>query len=144
MTIKELEEEVIDEFLMFDDWMDKYDHIIELGKTIPLIDEKYKTEAYLIKGCQSQAWLHAELKDGKIYYSADGDAIITKGIISVLFRVLSGQDPKDVIESDLSFLDEIGLKDHLSPTRANGLLSTVKMMKFYAVALNAKLEKEGN
>lgn len=140
MTIQEIKEEILDDFNLFDDWMEKYDYIIELGKTLPRIDEKYKTKAYLVKGCQSQAWLHAELVDGKIVYTADGDAIITKGIIALLLRVLSNQTPKDVVEEDLSFLEEIGLREHLSPTRANGLLSTIKMMKFYAVALNAKLQ----
>ena len=142
MTIHEIKEEILDDFNLFDDWMDKYDYIIELGKTLPKIDEKYKTEAYLVKGCQSQAWLHAELVDGKIVYSADGDAIIAKGVLALLFRVLSNQTPKDVVDEDLSFLDEIGLREHLSPTRANGLMATIKMMKFYAVALDAKLENQ--
>ena len=142
MTIHEIKEEILDDFNLFDDWMDKYDYIIELGKTLPLIDEKYKTEAFLVKGCQSQAWLHAELVDGKIVYTADGDAIIAKGVLALLFRVLSNQVPKDVVEEDLSFLDEIGLREHLSPTRANGLMATIKMMKFYAVALGAKLDHE--
>jgi len=142
MTIQEIKEEIIDDFNMFDDWMDKYDYIIELGKTLPLIDEKYKTDDYLVKGCQSQAWIHAELVDGKIIYTGDGDAIIAKGVLALLFRVLSNQDPRDVVNEDLSFLDEIGLREHLSPTRANGLLATIKMMKFYAVALGAKLDHE--
>jgi len=142
MTIQEIKEEILDDFDLFDDWMEKYDYIIELGKTLPKIDEKYKTDDYLVKGCQSQAWLHAELVDGKIVYTADGDAIIAKGVLALLFRVLSNQNPKDVIEEDMSFLDEIGLREHLSPTRANGLMATIKMMKFYAVALNAKLEQE--
>ena len=142
MTIQEIKEEILDDFNLFDDWMDKYDYIIELGKTLTKIDDKYKTEAYLVKGCQSQAWLHAELIDGKIVYSADGDAIIAKGVLALLFRVLSNQTPNDVVEEDLSFLDEIGLREHLSPTRANGLMATIKMMKFYAVALSAKLENQ--
>ncbi len=140
MTIQEIKEEVFDDFNLFDDWMEKYDYIIELGKNLPMIDDKYKTQAYLVKGCQSQAWLHAELVDGKIVYTADGDAIIAKGVLALLFRILSNQTPQDVINEDLSFLDEIGLREHLSPTRANGLMATIKMMKFYAVALNAKLE----
>ncbi len=140
MTIQEIKEEVLDDFNLFDDWMEKYDYIIELGKNLPMIDDKYKTQAYLVKGCQSQAWLHAELVDGKIVYTADGDAIIAKGVLALLFRILSNQTPQDVINEDLSFLDEIGLREHLSPTRANGLMATIKMMKFYAVALNAKLE----
>ncbi|MEN8137635.1 MAG: SufE family protein [Bacteroidota bacterium] len=142
MTIKEIQEDIIDEFEMFDDWMEKYDYIIELGKTLPLIDEKYKTDEYLVKGCQSQAWLHAELVDGKIVYEADGDAIIAKGVLALLFRVLSNQPPQDVVDTDLDFLNKIGLKEHLSPTRANGLMATIKMMKFYAVALNAKSKKD--
>ena len=142
MTIHEIKEEILDDFNLFDDWMDKYDYIIELGKTLPKIDEKFKTEAFLVKGCQSQAWLHAELLNGKIIYTADGDAIIAKGVLALLFRVLSNQTPSDIVEEDLSFLDEIGLREHLSPTRANGLLATIKMMKFYAVALGAKLEHQ--
>jgi len=142
MTIQEIKEELLDDFSLFDDWMEKYDYIIELGKTLPIIDEKYKTEAYLVKGCQSQAWLHADLIDGKIVYTADGDAIMAKGVLALLFKVLSNQPPKDVVDEDMSFMEEIGLREHLSPTRANGLQATIKMMKFYAVALNAKLEHE--
>ncbi len=142
MTIQEIKEDILDDFNLFDDWMEKYDYIIDLGKNLSKIDEKYKTEAFLVKGCQSQAWLHAELVDGKIVYTADGDAIIAKGVLALLFRVLSNQTPKDVVAEDLSFLDEIGLREHLSPTRANGLLATIKMMKFYAVALDAKLENQ--
>jgi cysteine desulfuration protein SufE len=142
MTIQEIKEELLDDFAMFDDWMDKYDYIIELGKSLPLIDEKYKTEAYLVKGCQSKAWIHAELVDDKIVYTADGEAIIAKGVLALLFRVLSNQPPHAVVEEDMSFLEEIGLREHLSPTRANGLQATIKMMKFYAVALNAKLEHD--
>ncbi|MCK5782789.1 MAG: SufE family protein [Flavobacteriales bacterium] len=140
MTIKEVEEEIIDDFDMFDDWMEKYDYIIELGKTLPIIEDKYKVDAYLVKGCQSQAWIHAELVDDKIVYTGDGDAIIAKGVMSLLFRVFSNQIPEDVVAADLDFLDQIGLKEHLSPTRANGLMATIKMMKFYAVAFNAKLK----
>jgi len=142
MTIEDIQEEILDDFGLFDDWMEKYDYIIGLGKNLESIDDKYKTEAYLVKGCQSQAWLHAELVNGKIIYTADGDAIIAKGVMALLFKVLSNQAPKDVVSADLSFLDEIGLKEHLSPNRANGLLATIKMMKFYAVALNAKLENQ--
>jgi cysteine desulfuration protein SufE len=142
MTIQEIKEEILDDFNLFDDWMEKYDYIIELGKSLPKIDDKYKTEAYLIKGCQSQAWLHAELVDDKIVYTASGDAIIANGVLALLLRVLSNQNPKDVVNEDMSFLDEIGLREHLSPTRANGLQATIKMMKFYAVALSAKLEHE--
>lgn len=138
MTIKEIQQDIIDDFELFDDWMEKYDYIIELGKTINLIDDKYKTDKYLIKGCQSQVWLHAELIDGKVIYKADGDAIITKGILAILFKVLSNQSPKDIINAEMTFLDDIGLKEHLSPTRANGLLASLKMMKLYATALNTK------
>ena len=138
MTIKEIQEEIIDDFNMFDDWMEKYDYIIELGKSLSPIDQKYKSDAYLVKGCQSQAWIHADLVEGKIVYTAEADAIIAKGVLSLLFRVFSNQVPEDVVKADLDFLDEIGLKEHLSPTRANGLMATIKMMKFYAVAFNAK------
>jgi len=142
MTIQEIKEELLDDFDLFDDWMEKYDYIIELGKTLPKIDEKYKTDAYLVKGCQSRAWIHAELVGDKIVYTADGDAIIANGVLALLIKVLSNQKPKDIIEEDMSFLDEIGLREHLSPTRANGLQSTIKMMKFYAVALGAKLDHD--
>jgi|SRR5690606_39068424 len=138
MSIKEREEEIIGEFEMFSDWMEKYEYIIELGKDLPLIDPNYKTEDYLIKGCQSQVWLNAENRDGKVYYSADSDAIITKGIISVLIRVVSNSTPQEILEADLGFIDKIGLKEHLSPTRANGLVSMVRQMKNYALALSLK------
>lgn len=138
MTIEQIENEIIDDFAVFDDWMDKYEYIIDLGKELPLIDEKYKVDENLIKGCQSRVWLHAEIKDNKIVYSADSDAIITKGIISLLISVLNNQNPKDITEAKLSFIDEIGLKEHLSPTRSNGLVSMVKQMKIYALALSAK------
>lgn len=138
MTIKELEEEITDEFALFDDWMEKYEHIIELGKDLPLIDEQYKTEDYIIKGCQSQVWLHAENKNGKISFTADSDAIITKGIISLLIRVFNDQKPEEIINAELDFIDEIGLKEHLSPTRSNGLLSMIKQIKTYALAYSVK------
>jgi cysteine desulfuration protein SufE len=138
MTIKEIEENIIDEFSMFDDWMQKYEHIIELGKELPLIDEKFKTDDYIIKGCQSKVWLNAEMKDGKVIYSADSDAIITKGIISLLLHVFNNQTPQEIISAELTFIDEIGLKEHLSPTRSNGLLSMVKQIKTYALAFSAK------
>ncbi len=134
MTIEEREQEIIEEFSMFDDWMDKYEHIIELGKELPLIDEKFKTPDYLIKGCQSQVWLNADYKDGKISFTADSDAIITKGVIALLIRALNNQSPKDILTAKLDFLKEIGLQDHLSPTRANGLLGMVKQLKTYALA----------
>jgi cysteine desulfuration protein SufE len=138
MTIKEKEQEIIEEFSMFDDWMQKYEHIIELGKELPLIDEQFKTDDYIIKGCQSKVWLNAEMKDGKVFYSADSDAIITKGIISLLLRVFNNQTPQEIISAELNFIDEIGLKEHLSPTRSNGLLSMIKQIKTYALAFSAK------
>lgn len=137
-TMKEVEEELIQEFEMFDDWMDKYNYIIELGKDLPMIDPQYKTEEFLISGCQSQVWLHPEEKDGKLYFSADSDAIITKGIVNLLIRVLSGHTPQEILGNDLSYLDAIGLKNHLSPTRSNGLASMIKQIKLYALAYSAK------
>lgn len=139
MTIKEIQEEIIEEFEMFDDWMQRYEYLIELGKSLPLIDEKYKTDENIIKGCQSQVWLHAEMNDekSKVIFTADGDAILTKGLIALMVRTLTDQEPKDVMEADMGFIDEIGLKEHLSPTRANGLVSMIKQMKFYALAMQA-------
>src|SRR5690606_18564564 len=137
-TIKEIQEEIVDEFAMFDDWMERYEYIIELGKTLPLIEEKYKIDENLIQGCQSQVWLHADKKDGQLVYSADSDAILTKGIIAILIRVFSNQKPQDIIDADMSFIDEIGLKEHLSPTRANGLVSMIKKIKLYAIAHNTQ------
>lgn len=137
-TMKETEEELIQEFEMFDDWMDKYNYIIELGKDLPMIDPQYKTEEFLISGCQSQVWLHPEEKEGKLYFSADSDAIITKGIVNLLIRVLSGHTPQEILDNDLSYLDTIGLKNHLSPTRSNGLASMIKQIKLYALAYSAK------
>lgn len=133
-TIREKEQEVIDEFELFDDWMDKYNYIIELGKTLPSIAEEHKEEKYLIRGCQARVWLYADYKDGKVVYSADSDALITKGIIALLIRVLSNQPPADIIDADMSFIDRIGLKEHLSQTRSNGLLNMIKQMKLYALA----------
>ena len=141
MTIKEIQENIIEEFSMFDDWMDRYALLIEMGKDCPLIDEKLKDEAHLINGCQSRVWLNAELKDGKVYFSADSDAVITKGIINLLIRTLSGQTPSDILEADMSFIDEIGLKENLSPTRSNGLASMMKQMFLYAEAFKIKEEE---
>src|SRR5574343_418814 len=138
MTIKEIHEEIFDEFSMFDDWMQRYEYIIELGKTLPLIDEKFKTEDNIIKGCQSKVWVHAEEKDGKILFTADSDAILTKGIIAILIRAFSNQTPQAILEANTDFVDEIGLKEHLSPTRANGLVSMIKKIKMYALAFQAK------
>lgn len=141
MTIKEREEEIVSEFEMFDDWMDKYNYIIDVGKSVDKIDEKYKNKQYLISGCQSQVWVHAEYRDGKVYFKADSDALITKGIVGLLIRVLSGQPPEDIVEADLDFIDQIGLKEHLSQTRSNGLLNMVKQMKLYALAFKAQHQK---
>lgn len=124
---------------MFDDWMQRYEYMIDLGKSLPLIDDQYKTEDNIIKGCQSKVWVHAEMKDCKIIFTADSDAIITKGIIAILIRVFSNQQPKDIIEADTNFIDEIGLKEHLSPTRANGLVSMIKQLKLYAIAYQTQL-----
>lgn len=137
MTINEKQEEIIDEFSGIDDWMDRYGYIIDLGNSLPPIDEKYKTPEHLIEGCQSRVWLNAEYRDGKVHYTADSDAIIVKGIISLLISVLSDHTPDEIINSDLHFIDAIGLSEHLSPTRSNGLLAMVKQMKMYALALKA-------
>ena len=139
MSIKERQEEVIEEFAMFDDWMDKYEYLISLGKELPLIDESKKVEENIIKGCQSRVWLAADLEDGKIEFTADSDAIITKGIISLMIRVLTDNSPKDIANADLFFIDKVGLKEHLSPTRSNGLVSMVKQMKMYALAYQTQV-----
>lgn len=137
MTIEAIENEIIEEFEIFgDDWEGKYEHLIELGKSLPKIKEEYKTDDRLIKGCQSRVWLHTEKHDGKLIYTADSDAIITKGMVALIIRVLSHQSPTDIIKADLSFINKIGLTEHLSPTRANGLLSMIKQMKLDAVALS--------
>ena len=138
MTIKEIQEEIIDEFSMFEDWMERYEYIIELGKSLPLIDDSCKIDGNLIVGCQSKVWLHSEIDGDKISFTADSDAILTKGIISLLLSVYSQQTPKDILEADPFFIDEIGLKEHLSPTRANGLLSMVKQIKLLALAYQTK------
>ena len=140
MTIEQAEQQIIEEFELFDDWMDKYNYIIELGKELPLIDAQYKTPEHLIAGCQSQVWLHAEYKDGHIFFTADSDAIITKGIINLLIKVLSGRTPQEIIDAQLGYIDAIGLKEHLSPTRSNGLLSMIKQIQMYAIAFHAKEE----
>lgn len=138
MNIKDAESEIISEFEMFDDWMDKYNYIIETGKSLPLIDPQYKQDQLLIKGCQSQVWLHAALEDGKVVFRADSDALITRGIVGLLIRVLSNQPPQDIVEAELGFINTIGLKEHLSPTRSNGLVNMIKQMKLYALAFKAK------
>ena len=135
-SIDIIQNEIIDDFNMFDDWMQKYEYLIELGKDLPLLNSSYKIEDNLIKGCQSQVWLHAEKKNDTIIFTADSDAIMTKGIIALLIRVLSHHSPQEIAESELNFITEIGLTDQLSPTRANGLVSMIKQMKIYAVALN--------
>lgn len=141
MKINEIQDEIIDEFSGFDDWMDKYAYIIELGNAVEPLDEKYKTPENLIEGCQSRVWITAELVDGKVLFNADSDAIIVKGIISLLLRTLSGQTPQDILDSDLYFIKEVGLQEHLSPTRSNGLVSMVKQMRMYALAYKAKAEE---
>lgn len=141
MIIKNIQKEIIEEFAMFDDWMQRYEYMIELGKSLPLINECYKMDSNLIKGCQSKVWLHAELKNDMINYTADSDAIITKGIVAILIRVFSNQHPKDIIDANTSFIDDIGLKEHLSPTRANGLVSMIKQIKMYAIAYQTQLNQ---
>ncbi|RZK09801.1 MAG: SufE family protein [Flavobacterium sp.] len=138
MTIKEVQDEIVDEFSMFDDWDERYQYVIDLGKSLPLIEEKYKVEENTIKGCQSKVWLHGEKIEDKIVFTADSDAIITKGIIAVLIRVFSNQKASDILEADTKFIDEIGLKEQLSPTRANGLVSMIKQIKMYALAFNSQ------
>ena len=138
-SINQIQDAIIEEFSFFGDWLEKYEYIIELGKDLPLIDEQYKTEDYLVRGCQSKVWLHANLEDGKVLFKADSDAVITKGIIALLIRVLSGHSPQEILDADLYFLDKIGLKEHLSPTRANGLVSMLKQMKLYALAFQKQL-----
>ncbi|MBD1429650.1 MULTISPECIES: SufE family protein [Sphingobacterium] len=135
MTINEIQDELIEDFAFYGDWMEKYEYIIQLGKEVPLIDEQYKTDQFIIKGCQSKVWLYPEIVDGKVIFKADSDAVITKGLVSLMVKVLSGHTAKEIAEADLYFIDQIGLKEHLSPTRANGLLAMVKQMKLYAIAL---------
>lgn len=140
MTIQEIQNEIVEEFSMFDDWMQRYEYIIELGKSLPLIAARHKTEEHLIKGCQSKVWVHAALEDNKVVFTAQSDAIITRGIIALLIRVFSHQKPKNIIEANTDFIDEIGLKEHLSPTRANGLVSMVKQLKMYAMAYQTQIQ----
>jgi cysteine desulfuration protein SufE len=138
MKIKEIQEEIVDEFSMFDDWMGRYEYIIDLGKNLPLIKEEFKTDNNLIKGCQSKVWLQGEQNDDKIVFTADSDAILTKGIIAILIRTFSNQSAADILDADMDFIDQIGLKEHLSPTRANGLVSMIKNIKMYALAFNTQ------
>ena len=137
-SIKDIQQDIIDEFDMFDEWMEKYEHIIDLGKSLPLIEEAHKTEDNLIKGCQSRVWLHANKQEDKVVYTADSDAIMTKGSIALLVRTFSGQKAQDIVEADTDFINQIGLKEQLSPTRANGLVSMVKQMKLYALAFQSQ------
>ena len=139
MSIKEIQDDIVDEFSMFDDWMQRYEYMIDFGKSLPLIESQYKTEDNIIKGCQSKVWVHADLEDDKLVFTADSDAIITKGIIAILIRAFSNQKPKDIIDADTAFIDEIGLKEHLSPTRANGLVSMIKQIKLYAIAYQTQV-----
>ena len=138
-SITEKQQEVIEEFSLFEDWMQRYEHMIDLGKSLPLIAEEYKTEDNIIKGCQSKVWVHAALEEDQLVFTADSDAIITKGIIAILIHVFSHQHPKAILEADTDFIDKIGLKEHLSPTRANGLVSMIKQIKMYAVAYQTQL-----
>jgi cysteine desulfuration protein SufE len=138
MTIQEIQDEIVEEFSMFEDWMQRYEYIIDLGKSLPLIDEQFKIEDNIIKGCQSKVWVNAEQNADKVVFTADSDAILTKGIIAILIRTFSNQKAADILESNTDFIDKIGLKEHLSPTRANGLVSMIKKIKMYALAFEAK------
>jgi cysteine desulfuration protein SufE len=138
MTIQEQQDRIIEDFALFDDWMDKYEYIIQLGRDLPLIEQQYKTQDNLIKGCQSKVWLHADYRNGKLFFTADSDAQITKGLVSMVVQVLSGHTPRDIAEADIYFIDAIGLQSHLSPTRANGLLAMIKQIRRYAIAFQAQ------
>ena len=138
MTIAEKESQIIEEFAMFDDWMDKYNYLIELGKSLPVIDDQYKADQFLISGCQSKVWLYAAMQEGRVIFSADSDAIITKGIVNLLIRVLSGETPDEIVGAKLDFINQIGLNDHLSPTRSNGLNAMIRQMKLYATVFKMK------
>ncbi len=142
MSIREKQEAITEEFAMFDDWMDKYNYLIELGKELEPLDPRYKTKKYLISGCQSQVWLIARLEDGKMVLQGDSDAVITKGIVGLFIRVYSGETPHDVYADDASFLDHIGIREHLSPTRSNGLVSMLKQIKLYALAFKTRQQKK--
>lgn len=140
-SIKDIQEEIKEEFMQFEDWMERYEYMIDLGKSLPLIDQAYKTDEYIIKGCQSKVWVYAELNDDKLVFTADSDAIITKGIIAILIRAFSNQHPSDIMNAETGFIDEIGLKEHLSPTRANGLVSMIKQIKLYALAFQTQIKE---
>jgi cysteine desulfuration protein SufE len=140
-SIKDIQEEIKEEFMQFEDWMERYEYMIDLGRSLPLIDQNYKTDEYIIKGCQSKVWVYAELNDDKLVFTADSDAIITKGIIAILIRAFSNQHPSDIMNAETGFIDEIGLKEHLSPTRANGLVSMIKQIKLYALAFQTQIKE---
>ena len=140
-SIKDIQEEIKEEFMQFEDWMERYEYMIDLGRSLPLIDEAYKTDEYIIKGCQSKVWVYAELNEDKLVFTADSDAIITKGIIAILIRAFSNQHPSDIMNAETGFIDEIGLKEHLSPTRANGLVSMIKQIKLYALAFQTQIKE---
>ena len=141
-TIDQIQDEVVDEFSAFDDWMDKYALLIELGNSLSLLDEQFKVESNLIEGCQSRVWLHAEYRDGKVLYQAESDAVIVKGIVSLLIKVLSGHTPREILDTHLYFIEQIGLTEHLSPTRSNGLLAMVKQMRLYAMVFKAQEDEQ--
>jgi cysteine desulfuration protein SufE len=141
MTMNEVQQEIVEEFEVFEDWLDKYNYLIEISKSLPVIDPKYKTPEFLIEGCQSKVWLKSDLDEGKIVFTADSDAIITKGIIALLVRVMSERQPGEIIDNDLYFIDRIGLRENLSPTRSNGLVSMVKQMKLYALAYQTRMKQ---
>ena len=143
-SIKDIQEEIKDEFMQFEDWMERYEYMIDLGRSLPLIDQAYKTDEYIIKGCQSKVWVYAELNEDKLVFTADSDAIITKGIIAILIRAFSNQHPSDIMNAETGFIDEIGLKEHLSPTRANGLVSMIKQIKLYALAFQTQIKSTYN
>ncbi len=142
MSIQSVQEDIIEEFSVLDEWMDKYNFLIDMGREIPALEDKYRNEEYLIQGCQSRVWLQADYQDGKVFFKADSDAIITKGIAAILIRVLSGNSPDEILQNELTFIEQIGLKEHLSPTRSNGLVSMLKQMRYYALAYKTKQEKK--
>jgi cysteine desulfuration protein SufE len=141
MDITDIQNEIIEEFAGLGEWMERYNYLIDLGKNLPLIDQAYRNDEYLIRGCQSRVWLNAELRDGKVYYTADSDAIITKGIAALMVRVFTGHTPDEILNADLGFIEVIGLKEHLSPTRSNGMLSMINQIRYYAMAYKSKLQK---
>lgn len=142
MKISEIQEEIIEEFAGLGEWMERYNYLIDLGKSIPMIDQSYRNDEFLIRGCQSRVWLNAELRDGKIWYTADSDAIITKGIAALMVRVFTGHTPAEILNANLEFIDKIGLKEHLSPTRSNGMVAMINQMRYYAMAFQAKLNAQ--